>query len=442
VAAGNVSNVQVSCLGTWTWVGGAEVRNAPGIYGSLGSASSGNAPGARYGAASWTDAAGNFWLFGGFGYDSNGNQGYLNDLWEYSQATQAWTWVGGSNVDEASGSYGTLDNGSTNNVPGARDSAVAWVDGAGNFWLFGGAGVDSTGTQGILNDLWEYSTSNQQWTWVGGANTAGAAGSYGAKGTPAGGNVPGARWFASGWTDASGNLWLFGGVACNCDSWLNDLWQFNPTTQQWTWMSGSSSFNAAGSYGAKGIAASSNVPGARGNAYAWTDKSGNLWLLGGALAEGTASNIGNDLWEYNVAANQWTWIAGSNSYSAGSVYGTLGTAAPGNVPGARQAGASWVDAVGDLWLFGGTGVGGSYGPLNDFWKFNIASNEWTWMGGAQIVGSSGSFGVMGTPSVSNIPSAREALVTWVDPTGALWLLGGSGYDSTGSAGLLNDLWRY
>ena len=40
------------------------------------------------------------------------------------------------------------------NVPGARESAAAWVDKDGNFWLFGGAG-GAVGSEGSLNDLWE-----------------------------------------------------------------------------------------------------------------------------------------------------------------------------------------------------------------------------------------------------------------------------------------------
>ena len=32
---------------------------------------------------SWTDEAGNFWLFGGQGYDSKGTGAFLNDLWKY-----------------------------------------------------------------------------------------------------------------------------------------------------------------------------------------------------------------------------------------------------------------------------------------------------------------------------------------------------------------------
>ena len=53
----------------------------------------------------WTDAAGNFWLFGGNGYDSAGTSGYLNDLWKYSAGQ--WTWMGGSNVVNQQGTYGT-----------------------------------------------------------------------------------------------------------------------------------------------------------------------------------------------------------------------------------------------------------------------------------------------------------------------------------------------
>jgi hypothetical protein len=35
-------------------------------------------------AVAWTDSSGNFWLFGGDGYDSAAvSDGLLNDLWRY-----------------------------------------------------------------------------------------------------------------------------------------------------------------------------------------------------------------------------------------------------------------------------------------------------------------------------------------------------------------------
>ncbi|MGO9084441.1 MAG: hypothetical protein ACLQBK_04375 [Candidatus Sulfotelmatobacter sp.] len=85
-ATGNVTNVAVDCgHNEWTWENGADVINQAGTYGTQGTAASSNVPGAREEAMSWTDASGNFWLFGGVGYDSAGNTaGRLNDLWKYS----------------------------------------------------------------------------------------------------------------------------------------------------------------------------------------------------------------------------------------------------------------------------------------------------------------------------------------------------------------------
>ncbi len=38
--------------------------------------------------SSWIDSSGNLWLFGGYGYDSTGTVGKLNDLWQYSPTTE------------------------------------------------------------------------------------------------------------------------------------------------------------------------------------------------------------------------------------------------------------------------------------------------------------------------------------------------------------------
>jgi hypothetical protein len=52
------------------------------------------------------------------------------------------------------------------NIPGARSGAVSWTDKTGNLWLYGGDGLDAAGTQGTLNDLWEFSPSTGEWTWM------------------------------------------------------------------------------------------------------------------------------------------------------------------------------------------------------------------------------------------------------------------------------------
>jgi N-acetylneuraminic acid mutarotase len=149
-------------------MGGSDTGDASGVYGTLGVAAASNVPGGRWNPVGWIDGSGNLWLFGGQGLDSTGTGGWLNDLWEFSPTTKEWTWMGGSNTTYANatqyqpdrgqpGVYGTEGVPATTNVPGGRYSAVSWTDNSGNFWLFGGAGHDSTAAQiGGLNDLWRY----------------------------------------------------------------------------------------------------------------------------------------------------------------------------------------------------------------------------------------------------------------------------------------------
>src|ERR1700693_5315718 len=227
---GDVDTVTVACsdYGQWIWEGGLNTVNASGVYGTQATASASNVPGARYAASSWTDSSGNFWLFGGVGYDSAGGAGNLNDLWRYSPSTGQWTWISGGNGDSASGVYGTLGTAAASNVPGARYSASSWIDSSGNLWLFGGYGDDSTGSVGKLNDLWQYSPSTNEWTWISGEDVANVTGVYGTLGTVSASNEPGARQAANSWIDSSGNLWLFGGYGYHSTrdvGYLNDLWQ-------------------------------------------------------------------------------------------------------------------------------------------------------------------------------------------------------------------------
>jgi hypothetical protein len=55
----------------------------------------------------------------------------------------------GSTETYQKGEYGEKGIPDSNNYPGARTAAVTWTDNAGNMWMFGGNGVDSTGESGI-----------------------------------------------------------------------------------------------------------------------------------------------------------------------------------------------------------------------------------------------------------------------------------------------------
>jgi N-acetylneuraminic acid mutarotase len=400
----------------WTWMSGYD-NAVGGVYGTLGVPAAANVPGAREEAMGWADSSGNLWLFGGWGYDSAKTLGILNDLWKFNPTTKQWTWMSGSStVPNASdtcqpGVYGTLGVASAGNVPGGRNYAASWTDANGNFWLFGGPGCDSAGTQALLNDLWKFNPSTNQWAWMGGSSKAlytayGSPGIYGTQGVASAAIVPGGRWTTSSWTDSSGNLWLFGGEgfdSIGARGYLNDLWEFNPSTNEWTWVSGSSTLGNSncyqpgiecsqpGIYGTLGQSAAGNIPGGRIAAVGAFDSNGNLWLFGGENNAGGINNEMNDLWKFNPQTNQWAWMSGSNTASCGAktnsgncvangeygVYGTLRVPAPGNVPGSREGEVSWTDRNGHLWLFGGDGFDsiGSFWPLNDLWEYQLKQNS-------------------------------------------------------------------
>ena len=372
----------------WTWVSGSNTAMSAGSYGTQGTPAAGNAPSARNLSVSWVDGSGNLWVFGGYGCISVPDPlpgcytSYLNDLWKYSFGSGQWTWVNGPNISSFAQSsqvnavFGTQGVAAAANLPGGRIGAVSWTDPAGNLWLFGGRAYDAAGQTGPMNDLWKYTPGTGLWTWIGGSNNAllTNAGAYGTQGVAAAGNWPGARTGATAWTDPSGNLWLFGGTCVTpvpvAIGQCNDLWKYATATGQWTWIAGANTINATGTYGTLAVAAAGNTPGARYGAAGWLDAAGNFWLMGGYGFGSVTNPVSdlNDLWQYSPASGQWRWVSGSNTSNAVGVYGTLGTGAPSNVPGSRDSMAPWIDASGNLWLFGGNGQTQT-ALKNDLWRY-------------------------------------------------------------------------
>jgi len=447
--------VTASFTAAFTWVGGSNTSNAAAVYGTQGVAAAANVPGARDAGVTWSDASGNLWMFGGFGgYTGAANPTvgkFLNELWKYSPSIGQWTWVGGSNTACAQGVYGTQGVAASTNVPGARGAVTYWKDASGNLWLYGGGGCDSADNFVIYQDLWEYSASNGQWTWVAGSSSnAYALPVFGTKGVPAATNAPGSRGSAVTWTDTSGNLWMFGGFGITMPSgsvaiaYLNDLWEYSPASGQWTWVAGPNTVNSNGAYGTQGVAQAANLPGGRSGTVSWIDANGNIWLFGGYGYDSLGqAGVLNDLWKYSVASGQWTWVGGSNTVNSTGVYVTQGVAATTNVPAARDSSVNWMDASGNLWLFGGEGydtTAHAFRRLNDLWKYSPSSGSWTWIAGSSGFDSQGSYGTQGVAAAANVPEARAAAKGWMDAGGNMWLFGGYVYDPNRSE--LNDLWEF
>ncbi|WP_166647311.1 Kelch repeat-containing protein [Prosthecobacter fusiformis] len=412
---------------SWVWIDGDNAVKKPGIYTGEPAVLK---PGARTDATTVDAGNGISYHFGGQGYAETTKVGALNDLWKYDSKTGLWTWLSGSKAVNSPGVYEAV--GDVSPSPGGRSGSLMWLDDQNNLWVFGGASTTAL----RFNDLWKYNIDTNVWTFISGGQLPNAKGSYVEAGLPDAENTPGARTLAAGWRDASGRLFVFGGIGWSVTGTkaglLNDLWVFDPATEQWTWLNGGTGIDAIGVYGVLENASSGQTPGGRQAATTWVGDSGNLYLFGGN-GRGNTTKAGNlnDLWEYSFLSNEWKWVSGSQAVNAVGVYGEQGVAAVGNVPGARAGAAGWVAADGAFFLFGGQGSG----YFNDVWRFDPEEPEWIWVKGPRTANGVAFYGDLNQPSPSATPGARRGSSAFTDATGNLLLFAGAN-----GANSNNDVW--
>jgi len=126
----------------------------------------------------------------------------------------------------------------------------------------------------------------------------------------------------------------------------------------------------------------------------------------------------------------WTWISGDSTPDVPAVYGTMGVPSIYNHPVGDYEMVEWKDHQGNFWLYGGT-----YPGVNDLWKFDPLTLEWTWMKGDSTKDAYPVYGTKGCRvQIMHPAPLNSAGATWVDTSGALWLFGGL-YRG-------NDLWKY
>ena len=419
--------------GVWTWISGTNTLNPNGVYGIQGVPSVNNHPPGEYECAQWKDHQGNFWLYGG-------NYPAKFDLWKYNSSTNEWTWVNGvgSGLPYAGpkGVFGPM------NTPGYRVfGSGTWVDTTGNLWLFGG--YSPFYQVGELNDLWQYNISLNQWAWMGGNNFA-SGGYHGTKGIPSANVDPGCRDECTAtWTDSLNNLWLFGGYGYDdfgSYGSFNDLMKYDISTGEWTWVSGSSSTGATGSYGTQGVPDTANVPGARFTCSDWKDSDGNFWFIGGATNYWGGEF--NDVWKYEPSNNIWTWIGGPQVPYGTGTYNSMCVYDSAALPRSRfEHHAVTTDFCGKFFLFGGaSGTGPGQYSFNDLWVFDPAQDKWNWLSGTSVPNQSGNYGTLGVPSVSNIPPSKHGANAWWGNDNRFYLFGGMFANTM--VHTFNDLWVF
>ncbi|MDB5281230.1 MAG: Kelch repeat type 2-containing protein [Bacteroidota bacterium] len=309
----------------------------------------------------------------------------------YAQSGQ-WVWMKGDSTTRSAGNYGTVGVPSPSNEPPARFSPAFWTDTAGNFWMYGGTEYDTSNVPVDFWDLWKFDPLTTMWTWMNGPQVnihdpripvAGTSGhgyydrysSIAAnKGVYSIQNFPGS--IGNGvptWVTSDNHLWFYGGQLYDTTAYQTNLWQYDPISNQWAWMGNFAQFN----YGVKGAGDTTTSPGRRwGGNSSWVNAGRELWLFSCLGFNGAGSS---DMWKYDGTTGIWTWMSGSATPYDTGVYGIKGIPSINNYPWNRNNNFFWKDGASNFWMAGGLNINNA--PLQDVWKFNPQTLEWTWSGG-------------------------------------------------------------
>lgn len=282
----------------------------------------------------WVEAHDKFYLFGGLTVLGAGWKiRLLNDLWSFDPTTQRWSLL--EPDDDRILKRPT-------HVDGKRPSKVAAMGTAvigSRIFLYGGWGGDQTRVV-LSPQLWSFDVVSRTWRLHG-------------HGDPKANSWPAKR-YCPAVTAFQGKLYLWGGRDSEDRSpqFYNDLWSFDPTTDQWSQLAGVATDRAVGMRPSPRYA--------MGHA-----RIGNHWyMFGGFGAEGGNSPQLNDLWRLDLGNGSWTLV---QAHDGGKAIGPKAIR-----PCVRRVPA--MTAHGDkLYLFGGldlTSGPDERGPLvgfNDLW---------------------------------------------------------------------------
>jgi galactose oxidase-like protein len=212
-----------------------------------------------------------------------------------------------------------------------------------------------------------------------GPNTSNGVGNYGTILVEAPTNVPRSRNECNAsWTDLNNNLWLFGGHVYNPNNvncHMGDMWKYDASANEWTWMKGQNVFDQPATYGTIMVPDPANNPTARAVYCKWKDNADNLWFFGGANSLGSTFN---EMWRFTISTNNWTWMNGPNTINnISAIDSGQCTTNTVNMPGSRfENRASWTRDCQNFEIFGGFNDIANSNTLNDLWNYNVTCNAW------------------------------------------------------------------
>lgn len=430
------AGIAAAQAGLWTWMSGDTIFNTWGVYGPEGVASSIIYPPARHSAISWTDTAGNFWIYGGATpYVQGSPTTSLADLWKFDPLANVWTYVAGTPFDASTIGYGNpkavkhsiMDFDSINKPGAAQSSGFSWVTPDNHFWFLNGLNTA---------DFWQYDPATNRWAWMGDwptriIDTTGAIGSS-----------PGRRMEGCAWVGPDGNPWLFGGYssAMLWQGYYSDFLYFDRQAMGWIWKAGAVDGGQPSAPGPLDIASTTYTPGSRACFTYWQDTLFNFYLSGGFKATGPFNgaqlNYYQDVWRYSPATAQWTLQRGTGlPETTAPQWGLCALPADplnNSFAGARQNNALW-KLCEDLLVFYGGNLSG-VGYNRDLYAY-VPSRKGYFRLRTYVPHPT--YGTRGGADTVNFPHVSKRSSSFVDKAGNLWLFGGDSANQVSNA-----LWKF
>lgn len=347
---------------------------------------------------------------------------FSSDFWVYDISQQKWAFISDFGWEAVFDNIGVE---SSIAHPGGRNRMASSIDKNGNIWLFGGLYKNNyTNEISAQSDLWRYNPKTKKFTYFGDATNSLSK--------------PDARYRVRAWFDDNNNFWMYGGAIDNSTSTYsyNDLWKYNTTTNEWTFISGNKNTTYCkdcpnGVYPTtSGTSGVQYFPRARSDYAYWKDNSGNIWIYGGYAESHGADEFG-DLWKFNPINSEWTLISG------GDILNPPKTATN---PGSRNAPYCWVGNDDKLYMSGGQRQYWYF--LRDTWCINTTNGNWELIKNDSLPNEAPISAGYRIESTSNLPGSSVNILNHLTTGSHTYMFSGYGTGSNNLNGFTGAMWRY
>lgn len=302
----------------------------------------------------------------------------------YDFTVKQWMFLKGNTTQGTSATYGYsigLGIEDPSNVPAGRYAhTMKSMSSSNSFVIFGGNTKYSSTAFGILNDAWSFNVTSNNWCLLKGSITlVNQLAVYGTTGVASASNMPaGVQGHDAAFLPGTDILYVFGGLTTITSTYSNELWTFNCSSAQWTFLSSAVQ---------KGIYTNgAQYPGERychslvainnTSLFIMVYKYGifrsHVQMNGYGYGHLGGINALSDIWLLNSTSFQWYWLRGEESATSVGSYGTKNTSSSSSLPPGRSGSVYGYGLNSNkLIVYGGAP---SSGLFNDVWYLSFSAN--------------------------------------------------------------------